>query len=196
MASSSIPLTGKKHQQAIQLLLNVADVFDQHNILYHMEGGTLLGIVRDNDLIPWDTDIDISIPAKYYDAAMQALKDLNRWQWRVKTHQMQTDGPAWKKGEPRIIKVKNRLEFLPLIPGNLCLDIFVKHSDNEYAYWQAGSNTMRVDKSFHEGFDTVVFNNKKLKTPSNYSQYLQLKYGDWKTPQQDWHYSQEGTVIK
>ncbi len=196
MASSSIPLTGKKRQQAIKLLFAVADILDQHNIIYHLEGGTLLGIVRDKDLIPWDTDIDISIPADRYKDAIKALKKLPVWQWRIRHHNMQDNGPAWKKGDPRIIKVKSRNPLIPLLPGDLCLDIFIKHFDKDYAYWQAGCNIMRIDKSFHQGFDTVEFNHKKLKAPHEHQQYLAIKYGDWKTPQQAWHYSNEGTVIQ
>ena len=47
---------------ARKMLISVAELLDKNSILYHLEGGTLLGIVRDKDLLPWDNDIDISIP--------------------------------------------------------------------------------------------------------------------------------------
>ena len=36
-------------------------ILEKNNIPYWLCHGTLLGIVRDNELIPWDTDIDIGV---------------------------------------------------------------------------------------------------------------------------------------
>ena len=39
----------------------VIKVFNDNNIKYWICHGTLLGIIRDNELIPWDHDIDIAL---------------------------------------------------------------------------------------------------------------------------------------
>ncbi len=196
MPSSHTPLKGKKRQQATELLLTVTDILDSNNIPYHLEGGTLLGLARDGQLIPWDTDIDISICSDRFPAAISALKQLKKSRWRVKTRAMKENGICWNADSPRIIKIKNRHPYLPVLPGDLCLDIFIKYSDKQYTYWKAGEHIMRVKRAFYQGFDTVTFMNRELKTPCHYQQYLSLKYGNWKTPQQNWHFSNEGTIIK
>ncbi|XP_027057933.1 uncharacterized protein LOC113684741 [Pocillopora damicornis] len=38
----------------------------EHNIIYTLAAGSLIGMLRNNDLIPWDTDIDIFLHVKYF----------------------------------------------------------------------------------------------------------------------------------
>ena len=40
-------------------LKQIVELLDKHNIEYWSDYGTLLGIIRDNDFIPWDDDIDL-----------------------------------------------------------------------------------------------------------------------------------------
>lgn len=44
-----------------RLLLTLAEYFDASAIPYFVDSGSLLGIVRDGDLIPYDSDIDIGV---------------------------------------------------------------------------------------------------------------------------------------
>ena len=56
-----ITLEGKNLKLAEQLLAKVTSIFETHKVDYWLEGGTLLGIRRENRLLPWDNDLDISL---------------------------------------------------------------------------------------------------------------------------------------
>lgn len=57
----NIKLEGKNLKEAEDLILKVATILDQNNFDYTLDGGTLLGIIRENRLLPLDNDIDFSI---------------------------------------------------------------------------------------------------------------------------------------
>ena len=46
----------------IKNMLQIIDnLFKKHNVTYCIDGGTLLGAVRHQDIIPWDDDADIIV---------------------------------------------------------------------------------------------------------------------------------------
>ena len=49
----------RKHVILLKILKNVKLVLEKHSIDYWLDCGTLLGAIRDGQLIKWDTDIDI-----------------------------------------------------------------------------------------------------------------------------------------
>jgi phosphorylcholine metabolism protein LicD len=57
----NITLEGKNQVLAENLLREIVTILDNSNITYCLEGGTLLGIYRENRLLPWDSDLDLSI---------------------------------------------------------------------------------------------------------------------------------------
>jgi phosphorylcholine metabolism protein LicD len=61
-------------EKARTVLIDVTDFLDEHKIPYCLEAGTLLGMLRDRDIIPWDHDIDISI-------SIDHASDLNKVRW-------------------------------------------------------------------------------------------------------------------
>ncbi len=58
----------------LDLLRQFKKVCDNNNLTYHAIGGTLLGAIRHNGFIPWDDDLDFSMPREDYEK-LKKLKD-------------------------------------------------------------------------------------------------------------------------
>jgi lipopolysaccharide cholinephosphotransferase len=194
-------LTEKNLIKARKVLFDVISFLDKEKINYHLEGGTLLGLVRDKELLPWDHDVDLSISAD--DSENFARK---RWKiflkgYRVTTRRMNQDIGGFKKGQYRIFKVKQFLPSIikwafPVVKRFMVVaDIFVKASDEKYTYWQANDKIMRVDKKYYSHHEIIEYNGFKLKAPFEYHNYLTDKFGDWKTPVKEWDCGKDEKTI-
>lgn len=192
MPDSNPTLTEKNLLSARKMLFMVADLLDEHNIPYHLEGGTLLGIVRDKELLPWDHDVDISIPQAFLEKLIALKPALRLKGYRLSMKKSQINSGPIKKGEYYVIKIKSLWGyflhwFLPTHYKKLVvLDIFIKAADDTHTYWQAKGKTMRVENHYYQSFETVPYQNRTLKVPNRYKDYLTEKYGDWSIPVKEW----------
>jgi lipopolysaccharide cholinephosphotransferase len=185
-------LTADSLLKAREILFDVVQFLDSEKIGYHLEGGTLLGLVRDKELLPWDHDIDLSISVQ--DAEKFAK---NRWKlylkgYKISIRKVDLTIGALKKGQHRIFKVKKIFpaifrSILPIVKRYIIIaDIFVKSSDGQFTYWQAMDKIMKVDKKYYSGHETIEYLGRPLTVPFDYKNYLTDKFGDWKTPVKDW----------
>ena len=183
------------------MLFFSTDFLTKHGIKYFLEGGTLLGIVRDGDLLSWDHDVDISID--YSDA--EKLDKL-RWRFYLMGYRLtcrkgrKPYGPIMKN-DYRIFKLKPlgysflKMFYVPFAEKMVVLDIFVKKDDDKYTYWQSMGKFLRVDKSYYESHETIDFMGYKLTAPYNYKDYLTAKYGDWSVPVKEWNCKDDEKTI-
>lgn len=196
-------LSEKNLHRAQKLLFTVTELLDKHHIPYHLEGGTLLGIVRDQDLLPWDHDVDISVPHQFSENVIALKTALRRKGYRLAMKKSRIDSGPIKKGDYYVFKIKPLMGYFLhwFVPGYyknlIVLDIFVKATEGEYVYWQAKNRTMRVSKQYYQSFETVTYQDKQLRAPNNFKDYLTEKYGDWSVPIKEWDCGEnELTILK
>ena len=59
--------------------LKICDVLDNLNINYFLQTGILLGAIRDNDLIKWDWDIEISVFSNEFISKIDSVAKELKW---------------------------------------------------------------------------------------------------------------------
>ena len=71
-------------QVQLNILLAVADYCKREGLRYFLCGGTLIGAVRHQGFIPWDDDIDISMPRPDYERFLAGFRhpDYRLYHWR------------------------------------------------------------------------------------------------------------------
>ncbi|HPF94567.1 MAG TPA: LicD family protein [Tenuifilaceae bacterium] len=189
---NSPELTKRNLARARKVLFDVVDFLENEGIGYHLEGGTLLGLVRDGDLLPWDHDIDLSISVNDAERFAANKTKLAKKGYRITQRKMHKDIGGLKKDNYRIFKVKRFWPSLlkaifPIFHKHMVVaDIFVKANDDQFTYWQAMEKILRVDKEHYASFETVLYMGRELRIPNMHEKYLTEKYGDWSVPKKDW----------
>ncbi len=187
-------LEGKNGEIALEMLKKVTDILDSRGVEYWLEGGTLLGIVREKRLLPWDNDMDISITEDHYDALLDSLNEIKKLNYMVWFKEFEKDDAPFKKGIKRIVKIRNRK--LHFIRGEVALDIFIKFKkDNEY-FWQVGKKKKSVPSHFYDTLSPYTFDGKEYLVPKQYNAYLTFRYGDWKIPVKEWNTFKDDNALK
>lgn len=59
----------------LDLIVELDRICKKHNIHYYLDGGSLLGAVRHNGFIPWDDDIDVTMPRDDYERFVQLSEE-------------------------------------------------------------------------------------------------------------------------
>ena len=66
------------HGAELEIMEEFVRICNNHNLVYFLYGGTLLGAVRHNGFIPWDDDLDLAMPRKDYEEFLKiAPQEIN-----------------------------------------------------------------------------------------------------------------------
>jgi len=176
---------------AHNLLRNSCEILEELGIHYWLDFGTLLGLIRENKLIDWDNDMDLSIRFESEEKIDQLISALG------KHHPIKTVAPSirpgsWKLGKYRTIKAfHQKYGFIRTDPH---LDFFTQYrgqyenqSETTYRSVIAGVNN-EIPASFVDELDSFNFEGHEYAIPNHAEDFLALRYGaDWRTPKQYWH---------
>lgn len=169
------------HFRMKKMLLFTIDQLQKNNIPFWLEAGTLLGIYRDGDLIAWDYDADISIPAEYSDkVAVLRYKYFPRYIIRKRPI-----FSRWIPGDTRVVKVKTTWEKLQQV--NFHIDLFCVYKVNDKYRWVDSGVLKQVDAKFFDTQDYIEWEERKIPVPAHTEEYLSLRYGNWQIPSKSYN---------
>ena len=190
-------LVGKYARIAEKMMQRITRLLEEHEINYILEAGTLLGVVRENRLLPWDDDVDITITKADEQKLLSNIKKLKKYGYKVRIKRYQKDVKYFKKGELRMVKIKHFS--LPFFQSDVQVDIFVKKLLGEEYFWTVGVHKpvlKSVPRRFYEELGILDFHGKKYMVPLDYEGYLAEHYGDWRIPVKDWNFKFDDKSVK
>ncbi len=196
-----VQLTDESEQKAVALLKGVSATVKKAGLQAWIEGGTLLGAIRDKRLIPWDHDIDMGIIFSDNEAISYLVKALRR-EYSVKICFFNNSPSGiWNLGKYRLLKIypKRHLFFREKI----CCDLFIyypakdeKTGEKIYRYVVWDQNAAHKAKHFDK-LDSIDFYGVPVITPAYPEEFLATKYGEnWRIPQKTWNVAlDDGSVV-
>ncbi len=167
-------------------LVELGKKFEENNILYWLEYGTLLGAIREKKIIDYDYDIDIAV--------------LKNEENLLKIEKIFKDNGFTKVHEIKLNEITTEKKYKK---SNISIDIYIftfeKNKFKGYCYGELENKSFTETLQLLNGFVTYKceFNpfktidyemyNQKFKIPENYMEHLAEYYGkDFMTPNSNW----------
>lgn len=197
----SVSFDSKSEKQAVQFMHDNIAIMREAGIEFWIEGGTLLGALRDQKLIPWDHDLDFGMKFKSDNEMKQLIRKLKR-HFYVSVKAFPKADQIWHLGDYRVLKIYPR-KYL-FFHEEMCLDLFVYY---EGALPDSGELVYKYvvwnKNAFHrkEFFDTqewIPFYGKDVPVPATPEKFIEVKYGEtWRTPIKEWNVAlDDGSIYK
>ena len=151
----------------IVVVSEVTQILNNLEIPPVVTDGVVLGLVRENNFIPWDPDIDFFIP---FEIANSRSKDLINSLLinNFKIIASRFDSITWK------IKA-SKLDYT----------VELRAWQRKDKYWERQDSIGRnykIPLDFFDNLKWVNFKGVDLQIPKESEKYLQYLYGDWRTP--------------
>ena len=185
-------LIGENLRDALKLLEASARILTNAKVPYSLDAGTLLGVIRENRLLPWDTDMDLAISSLHSINLLKLKRDFEKAGYIVRYRfTEQACGPI-PAGKLRLVRLYSK-KFLFFKKEQL-MDIFIKYKLEDNYYWTIDSKNpvlQRCPARFLDDLMPHQFNGASYWIPKDYRAYLGYHYGDWQKVVKTWDFRKD-----
>lgn len=110
-------------QMLVRLLADFHEICEKHGLTYNLFAGTMIGAVRHRGMIPWDNDIDVTMPRSDYEKFVHIIRKEYSEMFHIYSYFDENYGYPFGKfalKDTILIEINNRDEYRL----GLYLDIF------------------------------------------------------------------------
>lgn len=152
----------ENQQQIADNLYTVTRILEKKGIPYVLEGGTLLGAIRENRFLPWDDDVGIAVPAELF---FNQIDDLIQ-EFTNSGFMAGYRDNTFENCKINVHRDDARFEILGWYPRGS---------------WRRRTR-YRMPRKFLEERTLINFFGYDFYCPKDFVKYLRHFYGNWKVP--------------
>lgn len=180
---------GKHHVTGICILETICKGLSEAKLDYHIDAGTLLGLYRDEKLIPWDDDLDIAVDSSLFSALKNKMSEIKTSLENVTQEMWGLDELTSEHTFGNVLKGKPRSLKLACTSNDdlASVDFFIKYRCTKHSDYCLASRGIRMPANLSESTFEKVLAGIAVRLPNDTEGYLGHHYGkDWRTPNPNW----------
>ena len=168
---------------AHELLIQTTRWLKKHQLDYYLDSGTLLGLVREGDLIAWDDDIDVALNPDAFNQLIQLAPSL----YQALPRPTEINWSIWIHSQADEDVLVN-LEFESIQPEAYLpfdLSLLLRRPLGDQSELVSSAGIFSAPVHHFSGHTQLSALGESFQVPQDYEAFLTFMYGEWRKPRKN-----------